>query len=198
MSRPWINLAVALPAEAKPLIRHFSLRRQQPDGTCPLYLGARMALVMTGCGAEAMRRGVDFLSGAVSRQDAYWLNLGIAGHGSLTRGTCLFATRIIAPGSGRRWQLPAPRIPGIAHSPLQCTESAESNYAPETGYDMESVGFATALSAIGALDRAAVLKVVSDGPNHPSGEINGRMVGDLVQLTIPVIGRLLQRQTIHA
>jgi adenosylhomocysteine nucleosidase len=193
-----INIAVALPAEAKPLIHAFGLRRRQPDTASPLYVGGDLALVLTGTGAAAMQRGVIHLSQYACGVSARWLNVGIAGHGSLAVGSCLLADSVNDRQTGRRWRLHAPRGLGIPAGPLHCVDKAESDYAANTGYDMESGGFAAALSTIDALDRTCILKIVSDGPDQPSERITGKMVSNLVLRTIPLITALITRLHDHA
>jgi len=187
-----IHLAVALPAEAKPLIRAFGLRRLQPDsGEPPLYLGSCLALVLTGAGSAAMARGVARLDAYRCDATAGWLNLGIAGHGSLPLGSCLLANSITDVQAGRHWQLDAPEFAGMHTGPLHCVREPVSDYAADTGYDMESAGFSASLDSLGALPRAAVLKIVSDGPDQPTTRINARMVGDLIQRALPLITTLI-------
>jgi adenosylhomocysteine nucleosidase len=189
-----INLAVALPAEAKALIRSFGLRRLQPDdGAPPLYLGARIALVLTGVGAEAMARGVVRLYDYRPDADARWLNLGIAGHGSLALGSCLLAQSVTDRHTLRHWSMHPPALAGLHTAPLHCVREAVSDYAADTAYDMESGGFTAALERRGALQRADILKIVSDGPNHSTTRISARMVDDLVQRAIPLITTLIDR-----
>jgi adenosylhomocysteine nucleosidase len=198
MNRQRINLAVALPAEAKPLIRAFGLRRRQPDGAAPLYVGGDLALVLTGAGAEAMQRGVIHLSEYAAGGERHWLNVGIAGHGSLAVGECLLAESVVERSSGGRWHLHAPDVIGIPIGALHCVSEAESDYAADTGYDMESGGYAAALCALDALERASILKIVSDGPDQPSQRLNGRRVSDLVYRAIPLIRTLITRLHDHA
>ncbi|MEJ2589804.1 MAG: hypothetical protein P8178_00140 [Candidatus Thiodiazotropha sp.] len=192
MNAARIHLAVALPAEAKPLIRAFGLRRLQPDsGEPPLYLGSRLALVLTGAGSAAMARGVARLEAFGCNATTGWLNLGIAGHGSLPLGSCLLADSITDVHAGRQWRLRPPTIADIPTGPLHCVREPVSDYAADTGYDMESAGFSASLDNLGALPRAAVLKIVSDGPDQPTTRINARMVGDLIQRAIPMITTLI-------
>lgn len=198
MSDLQINLAVALPAEAKPLIRHYGLRRHQPDGACPVYLGEDMALVLTGAGTRAMERGVELLGQGFPDGGNHWVNLGIAGHGSLPLGSCLLADSVTERHSGRHWRLRVPVDIELPVGPLHCVTEAASAYAADTGYDMESGGFAAALSFLGVLDRASILKIVSDGPHQPCGQINGRMVTGLMQSALPVITALITHLRDHA
>ncbi|MCU7843091.1 MAG: hypothetical protein KZQ93_04545 [Candidatus Thiodiazotropha sp. (ex Monitilora ramsayi)] len=198
MSDRHINLLVALPAEAKPLIRAFDLQRQQPDGAYPRYLSSHLSLTLTGAGAEAMRRGVEFLLSQQTATSTTWLNVGIAGHGTLPRGTCLLAEKVIDMDSGRNWALSASTDAVLPKYPLHCVSEAESTYAENTAYDMESSGFVAGLESAGVLDRGQILKVVSDNPRQPSTQINGRMVGDLIQQAIPVLSSLMDRLHSHA
>ena len=198
MSDRHINLLVALPAEAKPLIRAFGLQRQQPDGVYPRYLSDHLSLTLTGPGAEAMEKGIKFLLNQQTASSTTWLNVGIAGHGSLSRGTCLLAERVIDMDSGRCWLLPSKTDAELPKSPLHCVSVAESAYAENTAYDMESSGFASGLESVGVLDQGQILKVVSDNPRQPSTQINGRMVGELIRQAIPVLSYLMNRIHSHA
>jgi adenosylhomocysteine nucleosidase len=192
MSRHAINLLVALPAEAKPLIQNLTLKRLQPDGPCPLYTGAGLSLVVSGVGRDAMTRAIHYLHGR-SETECHWLNVGIAGHASLSLGACLQATCIIDVHSGMRWPLKPVGGLEVAHGELRCVNEAETVYAEAMGYDMESGAFVAALSALGLLDHAHVLKIISDNPRQPTERINARMVSQLIAQQCHVIQSLIEK-----
>ncbi|MCU7811741.1 MAG: hypothetical protein KZQ77_10970, partial [Candidatus Thiodiazotropha sp. (ex Notomyrtea botanica)] len=109
MTERQVNILVALPAEAKPIIRAYDLQRKQPDGLFPRYVKQPFTLVLTGPGTEAMEKSVAFLHSQQQEDNsAIWLNIGITGHGSLTCGTCLLAESVNDLPSARYWQLSPP------------------------------------------------------------------------------------------
>ncbi|MCU7796063.1 MAG: hypothetical protein KZQ75_02900 [Candidatus Thiodiazotropha sp. (ex Myrtea spinifera)] len=199
MTERQVNILVALPAEAKPIIRTYGLQRKQPDGIYPCYVKQPFTLVLTGPGTEAMEKSVAFLHSQQQEDNsAIWLNIGITGHGSLARGTCLLAECVHDLPSACYWQLSPPVDHLFPAGPLHCVAEPVSIYKQDTAYDMESSGFAAGIDKIGALERAQIMKVVSDNPQEPSSQINGRMVSDLIQSAIPTLSVLIDRLKSHA
>jgi len=192
MSWHSINLLVALPAEAKPLIQALSLKRLQPDGPCPLYTGDGLKLAVSGVGRDAMTKAIHYLHGH-SEGKCHWLNVGIAGHTTLSLGQSLLAKNVIDAVSGVRWKLRPVAGLEIAIGDLCCVAEAETDYAEVIGYDMESAGFTSTLAALGLLDDAHVLKIISDNPQQPAERINARMVSQLIGQQHHVIQSLIEK-----
>jgi hypothetical protein len=192
-------LLVALPAEAKPLIRAFNLKRRQPDGPFPHYVNNGLSLVLTGPGKRRASEAINHLLTLKPGEFNHWINLGIMGHATEKRGTCLLIDQVIDASSGSTWDLnPLPDLSDTRSSPLLCVEKAEVTYAKPVGFDMESAAIAAALSEHNALPRLHMIKVVSDNPNHPSHEISGRMVSELMSGHLPTIASLINRLQTHA
>ena len=102
-----INLVVALPAEARPLIKHYSLNRQQAHDAFPLYRNERMALVVCGPGKIAAATATTWLAELIpGKQRAAWLNIGVAGHATHDIGTGLLVNRISDHASNKSWYPP--------------------------------------------------------------------------------------------
>ena len=194
-----IILLVALPAEAKPLIRAFGLQRQQPDGAFPCYSKDSICLILTGPGLRAAGDAVSFAMQRASTAPAFWINLGIAGHSQLAPGSCLLADKIKHPSTGREWRLQPPAgLTELIMGSLRCVDQPETGYAEAAGYDMESAAIAEALSENGLLPRLQVVKIISDNPLHPARGISARMVGDLIQAQLPLIEGLIKHLQQHA
>lgn len=194
-----IIFLVALPAEAKPLIRAFELRRRQPDGAFPCYVNGPLSLVLTGPGTQAAGDATRFSIGQSAAETAKWVNLGIAGHSQLAPGSCLLADHIKQPGTGREWRLQPPTgQTAFTLGPLHCVAQPETRYVEAAGYDMESAAIAEALSDKELLLRLQVVKIISDNPHHPARGISARMVGDLIQAQLPHIEGLIKHLQQHA
>ncbi|MCU7906009.1 MAG: hypothetical protein KZQ76_09135 [Candidatus Thiodiazotropha sp. (ex Epidulcina cf. delphinae)] len=195
-----INLTVALPAEAKPLIKALRLVRHQPVESLPLYTGAGIHLAVTGTGAAASSIGVRYLySMTPAGHPAQWLNVGVCGHGSLAVGESLLADRVIDQGNGRSWSLQSRRPLATYTGPLTCVLTAQSDYQPQMAYDMESAGFIESVSSLDAIESASIIKVVSDNPDHLTRGINAKLVQHLVHQRISIVRDLIaQLQRHHA
>lgn len=199
MATEQIILLVALPAEAKPLIRAFGLLRQQPDGAFPFYINGSLGLVLTGSGEKAAGDATRFAIERSLNQPACWINLGIAGHSQLEPGNCLLADKIKHPSTGREWPLQPPAgLNELTTGSLHCVDQPETRYSEAAGYDMESAAIADALSDRDLLSRLHVVKIISDNPQHPARGISARMVGDLIQAQLPLIEGLIKHLQQHA
>ncbi|MCU7922571.1 MAG: hypothetical protein KZQ88_07710 [Candidatus Thiodiazotropha sp. (ex Dulcina madagascariensis)] len=194
-----INLIVALPAEAKPLIKALGLVRHQPVESLPLYTGTGIRLAVTGTGAAAASLGVDYLYSMIPRgHPVQWLNVGVCGHGSLAVGEPLLADRVIDQRSGRCWSLQSRRPLAACTGPLTCVRTAQSDYQSQMAYDMESAGFIASVSSLDAVESASIMKIVSDNPDHSTQGINAKLVQDLVQQRIRIVGDLIAQLQHHA
>jgi nucleoside phosphorylase len=194
-----IHLLVALPAEAKPLIRAFGLKRLQPDREAPRYVKGTLTLTLTGVGMEAAGSALASLHRQSEEHQCHWINLGVAGHTRLEPGTCLLADEITDSHTGERWRLnPIQDLPKTTIGPLRSVRVPETAFATTAGYDMESAAIARTLSEFGALTKLQVLKVISDNPGHPSRHITGRMVSELIERQLPTLESLIARLQTHA
>lgn len=199
MSDDNLYLLVALPAEAKPLIRAFGLKRLQPDGAFPRYGRGRITLVLSGPGRDAAGAAAAYTRGLRAESNTHWINLGIAGHARLRPGDCLLADSVRDATTGQHWMLsPTAGLPSTEIGPLHCVPQAETRFAQTAAYDMESAAIAQVLDEFNALSRLQVLKVVSDNPSNPSRRISAKMVGELIEECLPTLDALMRRLQSHA
>ncbi|MES9970135.1 MAG: hypothetical protein ABW092_08880 [Candidatus Thiodiazotropha sp.] len=187
-----INLVIALPAEAKPLIRSLNLQRDQANRHMPVYLGNDIQLVITGTGSAASARGVHYIDSITKGSAVQWINLGICGHGSLEVGTPLLVDRIIDPQRNETWSLATPQSMTEVVGPLTCVTEPECEYADNMAYDMESSGFADAVCEVDAIASATVFKIVSDNPANESRGISGKFVQSLVNRQLGLFQTLIK------
>lgn len=188
-----INLVVALPAEAKPLINKMNLQRDQRNKRLPLYTGDGICLIITGPGASASAQGVHALQSLRPYAGTQWINVGICGHGSLDVGTPLLIDHIIDGQSGEKWSLLIPHPPTNRVGSLTCVHEAQSEYATDMAYDMESSGFIEAVGTIHGSSCATLLKIVSDNPRNDTCRISGKFVEMLVQQHVGLIQSLIDQ-----
>ncbi|MEJ2610362.1 MAG: hypothetical protein P8179_09785 [Candidatus Thiodiazotropha sp.] len=196
-TRHHINLITALPAEAKPLIKTFGLKRQQPVGIIPLYTSPEIHLAVSGPGVTAMLMGVNYLQDMTpDDREATWLNIGICGHGSLHLGEALLVERVIEP-NGQNWQLELPPNLPLPHSPLTCVTQPQTTYKPDMAYDMESAGFMMAVTRFATLNSISLFKIVSDNPKNGIESINAKRVCAMIAHHVDHISDLIYQLPFH-
>jgi adenosylhomocysteine nucleosidase len=174
-----LNLIVALPAEARPLLSLFNLHQQQAPEPFRLYVGERTRLLLSGVGKKAAIAAVEYLQ-ITFPETATWLNLGIAGHAHLPVGTPLLANRITDAETGQTWEPSFFFDPPCTTSELITVDQPEDRYPEPCAYDMEASGFFQAARNYAPADRVHCLKVVSDTPETPHRHISGKMIGELI------------------
>jgi len=194
MDSPQLNLVIALPAEAKPLIAHFGLKRQQPDGEFPIYSARDMALVLSGVGKNAAAMATEYLfRQRKGSHHARWLNIGITGHASRPIGEAIMAQRIIDGETNREWVLNLDFVPPCDTEVLVTLNQPEFDYQRPEAFDMEAAGMIDTVSRLNPEAKAYCLKIISDNRDNPAYGINGRMVRRLISDQITTITRLLQQ-----
>jgi len=191
-----INLIVAIPCEARPLIRYLRLQKQTDVRSYELYCHNDLRLIVTGIGKLAAASACAWLQG-ISEQQQYpgsdaWLNIGIAGHRSLDIGSGVLAHRISETDSNRNW------YPGFTGEPL-CPTSAlitverpETRYDEDALYDMEASGFYTSCSRFSTIELIHCFKVVSDNPASGINAINEGVVANLIESRLSIIDTIIQ------
>jgi nucleoside phosphorylase len=187
-----VNLVVALPAEAKPVIAKFGLRRR-PDRGFPLYQGKRLSLVLSGPGKAAAAAATRWLWAQTGYPgQAVWLNLGIAGHRDRPLGQAVLAARILDVDSGDQWDLP--RRSGIpVERETLITLDRPGNAYPKTGaLEMEAAGFYAMARRFSPPERIHCLKVISDNAANPTSRIDGAKVRQWLTAHLATLELLLR------
>ena len=190
MSRPALNLVVALPAEARPLRRHYRLVRDNQALDWPLYRRDQLTLLLTGVGIQQARRATRWLAQR-QRQPAWWLNLGIAGHPTRAAGEAVLIDEILEPAATRRWRLASVAATGLPRERLYSVTRPDPEYRLPGLCDMEAAGFYASALERAPAGRILCLKLVSDNLRQPASRLNGRRVSALVEDHIPTLERLL-------
>ena len=192
MDNPGINLIVALPSEARPLNQLLGLKRQQPDGLLPVYRRGDISLVISGPGASAAHRGVEYLQAERPCSAPAWFNIGIAGHLCHPLGTAVLASEVRAAEKNQSWRLTPPRHLNAQIGPVQTCAEPVSEYPGDCSYDMEAASFVASAQRYAPLERIQVLKIISDNRENPTAAINAKMVRNLIRKQAVLINQLLR------
>ncbi len=189
MSNPLFNIVVALPAEAKPLITHFGLKRKQPDGIFPIYQNGGISLVRSGVGREAAANATRFLLHSHNQQeDIIWINLGIAGHATRQIGEMILAACITDEDSQQEWNIPPHLNFPYELETLTTLSQPEFDYTRPGAFDMEAAGFLSALNGSGYC-----IKIISDNSCQPGHSIKAKWVSQLISEQLNKIDQLMHQ-----
>jgi len=186
-----IHLVVALPAEARALIRHFRLRDKCSATAFPVYRNERMALIVSGPGkvsAAAATASLQATSDAV--RHAAWLNIGIAGHATQTIGTGLGVYRITDRSTKQNWYPPQVLgFPAPAENLVTVDQPGEA-YLDNTLQDMEASGFYPIACRYVTGELVQCFKVVSDNREQTAAGINAQLCEQLIAAQLGTIEAL--------
>ena len=173
-----INIIVALDCEARPLITHFGLQRQQQHAY-PLYSSDSMQLVVAGVGMLNAATACGYLAG-LSNESAAWLNIGIAGHQTHAPGELYLAHKITNQQNEHSWYPVFTFKCAIPTASLASFAEPVTDYHDDLLHDMEAAGFYQAASRFNSAEFIHCLKIVSDNAEHNTHNINKHMVTDLI------------------
>ncbi len=164
---------VALPAEARPLIGAWGLKRC-PESTClPVYKSAddRRWLIISGVGRVAAAMAVGFLAHfAGANRSGAWLNAGIAGSAAHPLGSLIIGHKVVDTAVRRSWYpsqlFQGPRLKVCPGAVIYTGDHPVSDYPPEGVVDMEAAAVCAAALRFSSVELVQCLKVVSDTPER--------------------------------
>lgn len=175
-----MNLVVALSTEARPLIDHYRMVRCNDIRGFRVYAAGALRLVVTGVGKVNAAAGTAYLAGLASCSERAWLNIGIAGHRSLSAGTGAHADKISDRASGRNWypsQVVA--MPGLGVG-VETHDQPVTEYPPDFVCDMEASAFFCTASRFNTVKLVQCYKVVSDNGSNSIHQLTPAAVVELI------------------
>ena len=189
-----VQIVVALPVEAKPVVSRFRLRRTQPDQGFPVYQNQNMSLILSGTGKVNAAAAVRQLHQiGCSSPEAIWINFGIAGHAARALGEAVLARRVLDSASGDCWPVPIGFSPPCETDDLLTVDSPDFEYKTPAAIDMEAAGFFPAAKELSVSGRVHCLKVISDNPESPADRLNGKRVRCLIEDKVDILEKLLHQ-----
>ena len=187
-----IRLVVALPSEARPLIRRFGLARVE-GGEARVWRGGQTALVVSGIGRAAAASATASLGAAEPSGKAAWLNIGIGGHRTLPLGEVVLADEVIDGTGGPGWRSSPAFEPPCALATVTTVDRPETAYPQETVYEMEAAAFCAAAARYTSPELIQVVKVISDNAAAPPDRLTAGRVEELIQGRIETIALIVER-----
>ena len=189
-----IFIYTALPCEAKPLVEHFSLKKDvtvQPFG---VYLNHDICLTVTGLGKSAVAAGVAYTQALfASVEHPIMLNIGIAGHKDHQLGGLFLIDKIIDVDSQKSY------YPSLIFTLPCSTGSIKTSSKPQFNYDelhlcdMEASAFYETAVRFSSSELILCLKVISDNQLSPIENIQPKQVAALIAAHLATVESLLVR-----
>ncbi|MFQ5995162.1 MAG: hypothetical protein ACE5K1_08690 [Acidiferrobacterales bacterium] len=176
-----IHFVVALPAEARPLIDRYRLRRRHAVGPFPVYEAETTALIVSGVGKIAAAAATTYMHGLSGHPNDGWLNIGVAGHAERELGQAALAHRIIDQATGRSWYPPLVFAAPCETDAVLTVDQPTQTYAQPALYDMEASGFWQTACRFSTAELVQCLKIVSDNAAHPAVNVSADSVQALIE-----------------
>ena len=177
-----MNFIVALSCEAKPIIDELRLTKQFSPSPFPVFRNDFHRLVVSGIGKVAAAAATGFLLGSSStkREVQAYLNVGIAGHGTVQTNTAFIASCISDDQDKAIFYPPQIIDSDFEHSRLCTCSNPNQKYEKGLGFDMEAHAFYSIASRSATRELIQVLKVVSDNEGRSLESIQPTMVKEYI------------------
>ncbi len=183
-----VLLAIALHAEARPVIERFRLKQDASSGL-PVFRRDEIRLTVTGTGSMKSAIATTCLLARVERdEDTVLFNLGIAGHtqqaekGPVSVGDRFLANKITERSTGRSFFPDLLARTPLAESVVTTVERpldrADAGTVEPGLADMEAAGFYQAAATFLPPHRIGCVKVVSD--HLETRRLDKNRVGELI------------------
>ncbi len=189
-----INIVVALPAEARSLIRAFNLKSSNTHSLFKVYTGEAITLVISGVGKINSAAACVYLYSITGESEHMaWLNVGIAGHAHSVVGEGFLATKITDVATSSSWYPSRLLTTGITADALITVDLPQNDYPDDSMCDMEASGFYAMASKMTTCELIQIYKVISDNRQHDAHEITASRVEQLIADRLPELSELMAR-----
>ena len=189
---PGIFIYIALPCEAKPLVKHFCLKKATTVQPFAVYFNKDICLTVTGPGKSAMAAGVAYSQALFAKIEYPVLfNIGIAGHQYHAVGSLFLIDKINDFDSRKSY------YPSLVFTPPCPTASIQTVSRPQLTYDqqylcdMEASAFYETAVRFSSGELIHSLKVISDNELSPVENIQPQQVSLLIAAHTTTIKTLL-------
>ncbi len=159
-----IRFVVALPCEAAPLLGRFDLESASGDHPYRVYHDRSKLhwLIVTGAGRHASGIATAYLAGLSRTTKAIaWLNLGVAGHATISLGEARAAHKITDMALGTAYYPPV-IFEGLKSEALVTVTEPQAAISAKMLVDMEASGFYASASNFASPELVHCIKIVSD------------------------------------
>lgn len=188
-----INLVVALPCEAQPIIKYFKLRKTGHAKAFTVYSNENIRLIISGVGKLFSGAATAYLYALSDPlQPQAWLNIGIAGHHGAEIGAGLLAHKVTDSATAHCFY-PGLIFEGVgATAEILTVDQLERDFRKNVIYEMEAAGFYAVAARFSSCELIHCYKVVSDNLQSGCTGIDKQFVSHLVTDQLDAIEALVQ------
>ncbi|MFC1750663.1 hypothetical protein ACFL2V_17865 [Pseudomonadota bacterium] len=187
-----IYIVTALQCEAKPLIKHYHLNGRQAENGFRIYENENIRLVVAGIGKIAAAAATAYLQAQTPHEQAAWLNLGVAGHGTLAVGELVLANKIKDASSQTNWYPPQLFSTTARSISVVSVDTTETEYKGDNAYEMEATGFYATACRFSSTELIQVCKIISDNHAHPVDKVSPKHVEEIISTNLEEINDIVQ------
>jgi hypothetical protein len=189
-----INLVVALPDEARPIIHHYRLKRLHHVHAFPVYSKDELRLVVSGMGSLAAATATGYLAGiSGASKTMAWLNIGIAGSQHLPVGEVVLAHKISDTTRQQHFYPALCFDVPCSTAALRSVATPETSYLDDVVYEMEAAGFYSAAMRFSTSELIHCMKVISDNATLGIDHISTGSVVSLMGQGLPKVTALVDK-----
>ena len=187
-----INLVVALPVEARPLIAHFGLLPVFTHGPFRCYQSNDTFLVVSGVGKLNAAAAVAYLHALEGgKVGDIWLNIGTAGHDNLQVGSGYLAASILDADTNKKWVPMQLSDEKLATIHLVSLARPTDSYGGNFTYDLEASAFFEIAQRCSREGMVQCFKIISDNLSSNMKQVSAKLMEQLVKKRMTDIERLL-------
>jgi len=191
-----IFIYTALACEAKPLVEHFSLKKDVTVEPFAVYFNHDICLTTTGLGKSAMAAGVAYTQALfASVEQPVMLNIGIAGHKDHPLGGLFLIDKIIDVDSQKSYYPSLAFTPPCPTGSIQTLSKPQLNYDQQHLCDMEASAFYETAVRFSSSELILCLKVISDNQLSPVENIQPKQVAAIIAAHLATVESLLAHTT---
>ncbi len=191
LNAPQLFVFTALECEAKTLINHFKLKKDNTSHPFSIYGNDEIILTVTGVGKVAMAGGVAYvLARFPDAKTPILINVGIAGHKTQAIGDLLIASKVSDAESRKVFY---PQLIGAnwpESSEIKSTALPNTDYVDNCLNDMEASAFYEIAVKFSSSELIHCLKVVSDNEQFSIEGINAKIVANWVSNQLESIEKI--------
>ncbi|MDH5325172.1 MAG: hypothetical protein OEZ68_09705 [Gammaproteobacteria bacterium] len=187
-----INIVVALPCEAQPLVEHLGLHNVSLSGPFRLYTSEAVSVLVSGVGRLHAAAATAYLQAYCGADTQHaWINMGIAGHREYEVGRGFLAHKV-SDSDGASF------FPGLSFdfsgqtAAVLSVDRAECDFEQDVLYEMEAAGFYAIASRFSSTELVHCYKVVSDNSATGTETLDKQTVKALVQGHLGIVDELIR------
>lgn len=187
-----MNFVVAFKGEALPLIDFYRMEKRVHSAHS-VFQNEHHKLILSGPGRKNAISATETLFQMNDLKNQGWINVGVAGHGSLAVGESFLCGKVLDDSSAECFYPPQIFEHSFGVSSLTTCSKPSSNYQIDMGFDMEAHAFYKTASKFSIRELVQVIKIVSDNPDYDLNQVNPKGVPAMIERHLEEIDVLVKQ-----